>query len=90
MENSHRYYKNSDCKYYPCHEGADPNCFNCMFCYCPLYFLGEECGGNFHYTKNGVKDCSACLIPHSEGGYEHVVDKVSEAIQKQRKGEKQI
>jgi Zn-finger protein len=22
----------------PCHAGADPDTFNCLFCFCPLYF----------------------------------------------------
>ena len=38
--------------------------FNCLFCYCPLYVLGPDCGGNFSYTEDGVKDCSACTLPH--------------------------
>jgi Zn-finger protein len=38
---------------------------NCLFCYCPLYD-DFECGGNFIILDNGLKDCSACLVPHSE------------------------
>ena len=44
--------------------------FNCMFCYCPLYFL-EDCGGNYTYIK-GIKDCSNCLIPHKPKGYDYI------------------
>ncbi|WP_353963176.1 cysteine-rich small domain-containing protein [Aequorivita marina] len=33
------------------------------FCYCPLYMLKDDCGGNFKYT-NGFKDCSDCKLPH--------------------------
>ena len=44
--------------------GVDPDDFNCLFCYCPLYALGEDCKGNFTYTVDGIKDCSNCNIPH--------------------------
>ena len=46
-----------------------------MFCYCPLYALGENCGGNYRYTEKGIKDCSACLVPHNPGGYDRVLSK---------------
>ena len=65
--NSYSFFANRDCQYYPCHEKADPEHFNCLFCYCPLYALGERCGGNFRYTEKGIKDCSACLLPHRKG-----------------------
>jgi Zn-finger protein len=42
--------------------------------------LKSKCGGNFKY-KNGIKDCSHCLIPHSVGGYEHIMAKMKEVIQ---------
>ena len=37
----------------------------CMLCYCPLYTLGEDCGGNYTYTSKGAKNCKACNIPHN-------------------------
>ena len=64
-KNSWQYFENTDCKYFPCHQQTSPEKgFNCLFCYCPLYLLGEGCGGNFSYTKDNIKNCSACLIPH--------------------------
>ena len=37
-ENKHyAYFCNRECEYFPCHKGADPENFNCLFCYCPLY-----------------------------------------------------
>lgn len=66
---------NRDCEYFPCHKVDNPDEFNCLFCYCPLYALGHECGGNFVYTEDGIKDCSNCMIPHSKGAYEHVMNK---------------
>jgi len=70
------FYQNRNCAYYPCHEGADSGNFNCFHCYCPLYALGEKCGGGFRYTEKGIKDCSACLLPHLPGGNEYIVNKL--------------
>lgn len=77
MKNNCIYFKNYECEYYPCHK-TDNETFNCLFCYCPLYALGDKCGGNFVYIKGGIKDCSNCLIPHSENGYEYIISKFSE------------
>ena len=46
-----------------------------VFCYCPLYALKGDCGGNY-FKNNGIKDCSNCLIPHLDGGYEKVMAKI--------------
>ena len=46
---------NRACEYFPCHKGVADEDFNCLFCYCPLYLLGDECGGNFEYLPNGIK-----------------------------------
>ena len=77
MNNNFSYFQNANCEYFPCHS-CDGEFFNCLFCYCPLYALGENCGGNFTYTEQGIKDCSHCMIPHSEGGYLYVVSKFDE------------
>lgn len=74
---SERYFQNCDCAYFPCHKGADADNFNCLFCYCPLYALGDRCGGAFSYTENGIKDCSHCLIPHRAENYDRIMDKMS-------------
>ena len=58
------FFSNTGCPYFPCHQTDDPYSFNCLFCYCPLDALGEQCGGRFSYTENGIKDCSDCVIPH--------------------------
>lgn len=72
MENSYRFFQNTACAYFPCHRVTDSGEFNCLFCYCPLYALGEHCGGNYSYTREGIKDCSNCLLPHTPGGYEYI------------------
>ena len=81
-ENKHfSFYQNKDCEFFPCHAGADPESFNCLFCYCPLYALGTKCGGNFKITKTGVKDCTGCLIPHMKKNYGYVTGKFHEIIE---------
>ena len=50
------FYQNKECEYFPCHKGADPETFSCLFCFCPLYALGEQCGGSCTYTEQGIKD----------------------------------
>lgn len=79
-KHSQRFFRNTDCPYFPCHQGADPETFNCLFCYCPLYLLGEECGGDFTMTPAGVKDCTGCLKPHAPGGYEYVLAVLKEKV----------
>ena len=85
---SYRYFQNRECEYFPCHAGADPEGFSCLFCYCPLYALGENCGGRFTYTESGIKDCSKCLIPHRRENYALVLEKMDGviALAKKRKG----
>lgn len=70
------FFQNKACEYYPCHSGADQESFSCLFCYCPLYALGDKCGGNFSYTEQGIKDCSACLIPHRRENYDKIMEKM--------------
>ena len=70
------FFQHKKCEYYPCHRGADAETFSCLFCYCPLYALGDRCGGNFTYTEKGVKDCSSCLIPHRRENYDKIMDKM--------------
>ena len=72
---SHNYefFSRTSCEFFPCHPTQNPEEFNCLFCYCPLYLMGEKCSGNFTYTPEGVKDCSACLLPHRRGSYSPIL-----------------
>ena len=74
------FFQNKDCEYFPCHACKDRENFSCLFCYCPLYALGDACGGKFTYTENGVKDCSNCLIPHRRENYERIMEKMGAVI----------
>lgn len=83
---SHKFYQNKTCAYFPCHSGADPESFNCLFCYCPLYALGERCGGDFCYTAAGIKDCSACMIPHVPGNYDRILSGMDAVLELAKRG----
>lgn len=82
-KNNFSYFCNRECEYFPCHGDKDREVeyFNCLFCYCPLYMLGSECGGNAHYMENGIKDCSKCMLPHSKGGYEYINKKFMQIVE---------
>nr|WP_269822669.1 cysteine-rich small domain-containing protein [[Clostridium] innocuum] len=75
-----KYFSNWECEYFPCHKGADPKNFNCLFCYCPLYVLGDRCGGKFVYLPNGDKDCSRCLFPHLRENYGAITERYVEIL----------
>ena len=88
MKNSYRFFQNKSCEYFPCHKVKDSSEFNCLFCYCPLYALGDNCGGNCTYIKEGIKDCSNCLVPHNPKGYDYINDRfrlVAELAKQNRK-----
>lgn len=74
------YFSNRECEYFPCHKGADPENFNCLFCYCPLYVLGDRCGGKFVHLPNGYKDCSRCLFPHLRENYGVITERYAEIL----------
>lgn len=75
---NYRYFSHKDCEYFPCHKGADPDNFNCLFCYCPFYLLGNQCGGNFRYLSTGTKDCTNCLYPHLRENYDEITARYQE------------
>ena len=84
-EKEYSYFCHKKCEYFPCHAGADRENFNCLFCYCPLYALGERCGGDFVYNEKGIKDCTACLFPHKRENYGEIVSRFSEIAELLRK-----
>ena len=81
MDNSFRFFSNRECEYFPCHETSNPERFNCLFCYCPLYFLAD-CGGRFTLLPSGLKDCTNCRLPHTPEGYDHIVDRLKACFHK--------
>ena len=79
------FFQNKECEYFPCHQGADPETFNCLFCYCPLYALKDQCGGSFRYLPNGIKDCSGCLKPHRRENYSKIMEKMPLVLEMAKK-----
>ena len=75
---AYQFFQNRFCEYFPCHKGLEEKDFNCLFCYCPLYALGDRCGGNFRYTDSGVKDCTNCNFPHRRENYRAVLKRFPE------------
>ena len=80
MTKNYSFYSHKECEFFPCHKTSDPDNFNCLFCYCPLYALGPNCGGNYKYTETGFKDCSKCMFPHVRDNYEKILERYSDII----------
>lgn len=76
MQNSYRYFKNEQCKYFPCHKIEEGQDFNCLFCYCPLNQY-EDCPGNPRIIEREsgkkIKDCTNCTFPHMPENYDYIV-----------------
>ena len=72
------FYQNKECEYFPCHDTDDVENFNCLFCFCPLYALGDKCGGNFTIDEDGIKNCSKCMVPHKRENYGYITGKYQE------------
>jgi len=74
------FFCNRECEYFPCHKTDDPDNFNCLFCYCPLYPLGRDCGGHFYYNEKGNKVCKNCEIPHIRSNYGYIRSRYKEVM----------
>ena len=81
VREQYKSFTHEKCEFYPCHKIGEGKKLNCLFCYCPLYALKESCEGNFKYVEGGIKDCSDCLIPHSQNGYDYIMKKISGLIE---------
>ncbi len=79
---NYKFFQNRACEMFPCHKTDDIDNFNCLFCFCPLYFSGEKCGGNFHYTAKGRKSCVDCTFPHKKENYDELMAKLRSFIEK--------
>lgn len=81
-DKQYSHFSHTECEFFPCHKGVDAASFNCLFCYCPLYLLDDQCGGNFTYTASGIKDCSNCTVPHRVENYGRITQKLAEVAAK--------
>ena len=77
----YKFFQNRECEYFPCHQGVEVESFNCLFCYCPLYALGNGCGGSFTYTEDGIKDCTNCIKPHRKENFDRIMEKMSDVME---------
>lgn len=64
------FFQNRECEYFPCHKDVPDGEFNCLFCYCPLYFT--RCDGSYEII-DGKKDCSNCTFPHHKKNYKKMI-----------------
>ena len=74
-KNSHRFFCNLECEYYPCHETEGK--LNCLFCFCPLYRLGDNCPGNPEFIEKDdvrIKSCMNCTFPHDPDNYDKIME----------------
>ena len=72
-EPSYRLFENRACKYFPCHKQEGD--FNCLFCFCPMYFL-KTCPGRYQlidHKGKKIKDCSDCSFPHVPENYDAIM-----------------
>lgn len=79
------FFCNHDCECFPCHKNIPAEDFNCLFCYCPLYALGENCGGKFYYNEKGIKTCVNCDTPHRRENYGLMIQRFSQLIELTKK-----
>ncbi|MCR5627681.1 MAG: cysteine-rich small domain-containing protein [Lachnospiraceae bacterium] len=80
MNNSFKFFANKDCRYYPCHEGIED--LNCLFCYCPFYFL-DECPGNPRFGESGgktIKICTDCTYIHEADNYPDIIKRLKKEL----------
>lgn len=78
MRDNYKFFSHKNCEFFPCHKVKNLDDFNCLFCYCPLYALGNKCGGNFSYNEKGIKNCSKCVLPHKKQNYDYIIKKFNE------------
>lgn len=78
-KNSYKFFTNTPCQFFPCHDNVPKDDFNCLFCFCPLVF-SEDCGGEYTMTAKGVKDCSECALPHLSENYGYVIGELEKLI----------
>ena len=45
MSEFYKFFSHKQCEYFPCHKTDDPDNFNCLFCFCPLYLKEQSVVG---------------------------------------------
>ncbi len=85
-----KFVQNRKCEFFPCHSGVREEDFNCLFCYCPLYALGDRCGGCYSYTQKGIKDCSSCVRPHIRDNYDDIIGRMEAILELAKKQDEAV
>lgn len=85
MNRNYACFTNRDCEFFPCHKGISEENFNCLFCFCPLYVLGTNCGGAYRILDNGCKDCTLCTYPHERKNYDAIMGRFPEIVDVMKK-----
>jgi len=67
---------NHRCEFLPCHNLEEWH--SCLFCYCPLFLL--SCPGEHRVLPTGLKDCSPCVIPHTENGWDIIQKELQDQV----------
>jgi Zn-finger protein len=80
----YKFFQHRTCEYFPCHPMENLEDFNCLFCYCPLYALGKDCGGNYTISDKGVKNCTNCCFPHDRQNYDRVIQKLTTLLDRMK------
>lgn len=80
----YKFFQHRECEYFPCHPMENLEDFNCLFCYCPLYALGKDCGGNYTISDKGVKICTNCCFPHYRQNYDRVIQKLMTLLERMK------
>ncbi|MBQ0064718.1 MAG: cysteine-rich small domain-containing protein [Firmicutes bacterium] len=75
-EKQYKFFQHRNCEFFPCHKMENVSDFNCLFCFCPFYSLGESCGGNFTYSQKGIKSCVNCTYPHDKKNYSEIMNRL--------------
>lgn len=81
---NYKQYINLKCEFLPCHDLKEWH--SCLFCYCPLFLL--SCPGNFNILPSGFKDCSKCVMPHTEDGWDNIQGELQKQIYNQGQQQK--
>ncbi len=87
LQKKFAFFQHKECEYFPCHKTGKVEDFNCLFCYCPLFALGENCGGNYLYNEDGYKDCSGCAFPHVRTNYPKVLARYNDIMELAKRSE---
>ena len=76
------FFCNRSCEYFPCHPTEEPDSFNCLFCYCPLYFLPDCPGKRVQIERDGkvILSCMDCDYPHRPENYGEMMKLLQKAI----------